>query len=232
MKILAINGSPNREGSTAKLIDMVLEVCSNSGAACEHVHLEDYMIETCTRCNRCIKGGECCVDDDYLHLKAKMLEADGIVIGSPYYNGDAVEHIRVFLDRLSVSDGFYHLFEKKYILGVATSAVNDCKNIAEFCANLGSADLPGGGIVSGILYECIVTNDGVKDMDSENVIKQKVLTVSTKFINDIKNKNTPSFANKKKFPLMENMIKIKEDITGWIQHLKEAGSSKGNSENH
>lgn len=189
MKILAINGSPNKEGSTAKLIDMLLKVCETSGARCEKVNMEDYMIEDCLGCDTCTKDGECCIDDDYLHLKAKMVEADGIIIGSPYYNGTPVEHLRIFMTRLSVSGNLSNIFEEKYIVGVATSAVNDCRNIAEFCANLGSKGSLNGGIVSGLLYECMVTNDGVKDLDDESAIKQKVEEVADKFINDINKKN-------------------------------------------
>lgn len=199
MKILAINGSPNREGTTSKLIDMLLEVCEASGAEYEKVQLEDYTIESCQGCRSCIKGGECCIDDDYLHLKAKMLEVDGIIIGSPYYNGAPVEHLEVFIDRLSVSGNFYRLFSNKYIVGVASSAVNDCKNVAEYCANLGNTGLSGGGIVSGLLYECIVTNDGVKDINEESSIKQRVNEVASKLIKDIKSKNVPFFLRIRRF---------------------------------
>lgn len=205
MKILAINGSPNREGSTAKLIGMLLEACETAGAQCETVQLEDYMIEDCHKCSKCIKDGECSIDDDYLHLKAKMIEADGIIVGSPYYNGSPVEHLQVFMDRLSVSANHCNLFDEKYIVGVSTSAVNDCKNVAEFCATLGASESLGGGIVSGLLYECMVTNDGVKDIDTENVIKQKVNEISAKFINDISKKKVPFFLRIKRFKLFRQI---------------------------
>ena len=194
MKILAINGSPNREGFTGKLIDMLLEACEASGAQCEKVQLEDYAIEGCKGCKKCINGRECCLDDDYLHLKAKMVEADGIIIGSPYYNGSPVEHLQALMSRLSVSSNFNRLVDKKYFVGVSTSAVNDCKKIAEYCAALGDAEPSEGRMVSGLIYECLVTNDGVKDISNESAVKQKVYEVASKFINDIKEKDVSFFS--------------------------------------
>ncbi|MCX7843497.1 MAG: flavodoxin family protein [Clostridia bacterium] len=185
MKILAINASPNREGSTAKLIGMLLEECGKSGAECELVHIEDYSVEPCRRCKKCIKGSLCGIDDDYLHLKAKMLESDGIIIGSPYYDGKPVDGLKLFMERLNTSSVFCNLFAKKYLVGVATSAVDDCRHIAEYCATLGNIAPLSGSIVSGILCQCMVSSDGVRELQYDTELKTRIQNLAKKLISDI-----------------------------------------------
>lgn len=236
MKILAINGSPNREGATAKLIDIIVEYCTDAGAQCEKVHLEDYVIDCCSHCEKCIKGGECSIDDDYVHLKAKMLDSDGIIIGSPYYNGSPVESVQQLLDRLYLSRTHNGIFDKKYMVGVSTSAVNDCRSVAEYCANLGDTDFPGGAIVSGLLYECMVTNEGVKEIDKEEVIKERARLVVGKLISDISNKNVPYIYKMQKSSLtkplsllLAKLIRRKETILSALSKLIENKTGKNNS---
>lgn len=115
MKVLAINGSPNKDGSTSKLIDMILALCIKAGADCEKIHLEDYIIGECIGCSKISSGCECCKDDDFMQLKAKMLEADGIIIGSPYYSGRPTTQIKTFIDRLAFTSIPNKAFSDKYI---------------------------------------------------------------------------------------------------------------------
>ncbi|HEX9060198.1 MAG TPA: flavodoxin family protein [Clostridia bacterium] len=185
MKILAINGSPNRSGATSKLIDMVLNVLKSKGIQCEKVHLEDYSIQSCICCGSCVAGVGCSIDDDYLHLKAMLLEADGIVIGSPNYNGKPVDNLKDFVDRFSPAISACGILRKKFILGVATSAVDDCSEVAKYCASFGGALYTGGGAVSGILNENTVTIDGIKDLLNDEDVKNRVRTVAEKLIQDI-----------------------------------------------
>ena len=191
MKILAINGSPNRTGSTAILLDLLLDTCSKAGAQCEKVNLEDYSILGCKNCAKCIKSGGCLQNDDFMQLKAKMLDADGIIVGSPYYGGKPTLQLKLFLDRLSISSATNCPFSGKYIVGVASSAVSDCRKLASYCANLGLIGIIGNGIVSGILYEGMVLPEGVKDMADDEEIRIKTRKIAKKLIEDIKGKQVP-----------------------------------------
>lgn len=203
MKILAINASPNRNGSTAKLIDLIVKSCGKSGAECEIVHLEDYLIESCGQCRKCLHAGECYLDDDYLHLKAKILESDGIIIGSPYYNSKPVDSIKCFVERIFISDAYAGLFDKKYLIGISTSAVNDCRMVAGYCASLGGAAILGGGTVSGLLNESLVTNDGVRDIQSDADIIKSAEILAKRFIEDIKLMRLSNAHNMLKLILMK-----------------------------
>lgn len=178
-------------------MDMVLEACKSAGAQCEKVHIEDYSIECCVSCSDCTRGVECRTDDDYLHLKAKMLDADGIIIGSPYYNGKPVDSLKILFDRLSMSAASRKAFHKKCLLGISNSAVSDSRPIAEYCASLGGAALPGGAVISGLVFECIVTEDGVRDIENEISVRERVQRAANKFIADIGTETSHvSFANR------------------------------------
>ncbi|MCX7745546.1 MAG: flavodoxin family protein [Clostridia bacterium] len=193
MKVLAINGSPNRDGFTASLLDMLLEVCGNAGADCERVNISDYTMGECGGCGKCVKNGVCCQNDDYVQLKAKMIDADGIIIGSPYYAGKPTEELKLFMDRLFLSSAYYCYFKHKYVVGVSTSAVNDPKKVAKYCADIGKLGAMGGAIVSGLLYECTVTRMDIKDIGSDQEIKERVFEVGNKLIKDIESKYIPGF---------------------------------------
>jgi multimeric flavodoxin WrbA len=201
MKVFAINGSPNKVGSTVKLIEMILDVCSEAGAECEKVNLEDYNIDHCSGCNKCIKNGVCYRDDDFTQLKAKMMEADGIIIGSPYYDGKPTVQLMVFLDRLAISSSYYSHFSQKYIIGVSTSAVNNCKSIAKYCAHLGILGFTYNGIVSGLLYESTVTQISVKDIDSDEEIMERARKAGNKLIEDIEKIPVPLIHKIKRYAL-------------------------------
>lgn len=78
MKILGISGSPRKKGSTAELVRTVLEA---TGAETEFISLSGRNISACNYCLACAKDNVCKVEDDMVELRAKLIEADGFVIG-------------------------------------------------------------------------------------------------------------------------------------------------------
>ena len=121
MRILGISGSPRGEQSESrKLVERVLEGAQASGAEMELVDLSKLHLSFCTACSACHVTGKCPVKDDIEPLKAKMLEADGLVLGSPLYFNGVTAQLKTLLDRLS---HIIHcqLFLGKYACSVATS---------------------------------------------------------------------------------------------------------------
>lgn len=184
MKILGINGSPNKNGSTAMLIDMLLDECSKVGAFCERVDIEDFVTCPCEECNI---DNECHISDDYYQLNAKMMDADGIIIGSPYYNGKATEQIEAFFNKLSAANNRLS-FVDKYFVGVSTSSVSDCKSIAQYCATLGTPLFPVNGIISGLLHEAVMMDNLFQDFRTDEALKKRVESVAASLMDDIKNR--------------------------------------------
>lgn len=191
MRVLAINGSPNREGTTARLIDAFLDECKHLGATCERINIEDYSLYSCQECGKCLENIECELDDDYTQLKAKMLEADAIVIGSPYYDGEVVLSIKTLMQRLVYSAFYKKDFTGKYTVGVSTSAVDDSSKVALYCANLGLKSCMGGFIISSILSENTVFDEGIKDLVEDNQVKAVVKDKVRKLIEDVESNFIP-----------------------------------------
>lgn len=85
MKILFINGSPNRKGNTAALAEILFK-----GKEYEVLNLIDYRIGS---------YGQMFADDQLEEVIAKMKEAEVIVIGSPLYWHNICGSVRNVLDR-------------------------------------------------------------------------------------------------------------------------------------
>lgn len=100
MKVLAINGSPRKNGNTQILIDEALKEVENEGVQVESISIADYDIKPCTGCERCFsKPWSCPIKDDAVKVLKKMVSADGLLIGSPVYCGGATAQLKALMDR-------------------------------------------------------------------------------------------------------------------------------------
>jgi multimeric flavodoxin WrbA len=101
MKVIAINGSPRRDGNTAILIKEVFKILESHGIETEMIQLGNKLVHGCTACMKCkdIQDGKCHIKNDHLNLcLQKMVEADGIIIGSPVYFADVTTEIKALID--------------------------------------------------------------------------------------------------------------------------------------
>jgi multimeric flavodoxin WrbA len=102
MKIIGINASPKGEKSqTRRLVMGVLEGARQAGADITFVDICGLEIRYCTACGTCYAKGECIHDDDFLALLEKMMDADGIVLGSPNYINAVTAQLKTMLDRMA-----------------------------------------------------------------------------------------------------------------------------------
>jgi multimeric flavodoxin WrbA len=102
MKILGINASPRGDKSqTRRLVAAVLEGARQVGADVTFIDVCSLDIAYCTACGTCYAKGECVSDDDYPMLLEKMVDADGIVLGSPNYINAVTAQMKTMLDRMA-----------------------------------------------------------------------------------------------------------------------------------
>jgi multimeric flavodoxin WrbA len=102
MKILGLNASPRGDKSqTRRLVAAVLEGARQTGADITFIELCSLHIAYCTACGTCYAKGECVNDDDYPILLEKMMDADGIVLGSPNYINAVSAQMKTMLDRMA-----------------------------------------------------------------------------------------------------------------------------------
>jgi multimeric flavodoxin WrbA len=103
MKVIAINGSPNKEGNTFHALRMVGDELVASGIDFEILHIGHKMIHGCLACNKCAvnKDEKCIIKTDDLNIWIQQIkQADGIIIGSPVHYAGIPGTMKSFLDRL------------------------------------------------------------------------------------------------------------------------------------
>jgi multimeric flavodoxin WrbA len=122
MKVIAINGSPNKEGNTFLALNMVGNELNTNGIDFEILHIGHKMIHGCTACRKCSvnKDEECNIKTDELNNWLQIIKsADGILIGSPVYYSGIAGTMKSFLDRLFyVSGSNGNLFRHKVAASV------------------------------------------------------------------------------------------------------------------
>ncbi|MGB9372234.1 MAG: flavodoxin family protein [Halobacteriota archaeon] len=116
-KVIAINGSPRKDGNTAILIRHVLAELEDEGFETELVQFAGKRIRGCTACMKCFENRDkrCVFDDDVVNdCIEKMAAADSIVLGSPVYFTDVTAEMKALVDRAGfVSFANDGLFKRK-----------------------------------------------------------------------------------------------------------------------
>jgi multimeric flavodoxin WrbA len=102
MKVVAFNGSARKDGNTAILIRHVFRELEKEEIDTELVQLSGSRIHGCIACMKCFenKDQHCSVKDDMANeCIEKMLEADGIILGSPTYFANVSTEMKALIDR-------------------------------------------------------------------------------------------------------------------------------------
>ncbi|MHA2181201.1 MAG: flavodoxin family protein [Promethearchaeota archaeon] len=99
MKILGISCSPHKKGNTVILLEETLKGAAEHGADTELFSVSGKDIKGCDACYSCITTGECHNQDDMQLLYTKLIEADGIVYGSPIHFYGITAQAKAIMDR-------------------------------------------------------------------------------------------------------------------------------------
>ncbi|MFP4461137.1 MAG: flavodoxin family protein [Thermotogota bacterium] len=100
IKILGIVGSKRKNGNTSIVVQKALDETQHEGAQTELLYLSDYQYSDCNGCEGCAKDFRCVIEDGMQQIYPKILEADGIVVGSPTYFYNLTALMKAFIDRL------------------------------------------------------------------------------------------------------------------------------------
>ncbi|KAA6322426.1 2-amino-4-deoxychorismate dehydrogenase [termite gut metagenome] len=125
MKVIAIHGSPRKEGNSHYALTQVGRSLQEEGVEFEIIQIGNKFIQGCTACGKCKENRDdkCTITDDMLNdTLQKMKEADGIILASPVYYSGIAGTMKCFLDRaFSVSAANGHWFRHK--VGASVVAV-------------------------------------------------------------------------------------------------------------
>lgn len=107
-QLVAVYGSPRRNGNTATLLKAAVEGAKSAGARVEEIVLRDLKLSPCLEIYGCKHGGRCVINDDFGRVRDQLLEADGMMLASPIFFYTVSAHTKIFMDR------FQSLWVKKY----------------------------------------------------------------------------------------------------------------------
>lgn len=119
MKVLAINGSPRKNGNVELMLKAAEEVLKGRGVEVETLSLADRDVRPCDACERCYKRRwDCPIEDDGKAVLERMLVADGLLVGSPVYFGGVTAQLKALFDRSIMA---YQAFEFRNKVGGAVT---------------------------------------------------------------------------------------------------------------
>jgi len=100
MNILALIGSPRKNGNTVAAVDTLLSGAKDAGHETDRIMVYDQNILPCIDCRRCQRVPfACCLRDDMGMLYEKISGADVLVIGTPLYWYGASAPMKTCIDR-------------------------------------------------------------------------------------------------------------------------------------
>ncbi len=85
MKVLLINGSPHQSGCTYTALTEVSNVLNDEGIRTEILQIGTKPVQGCIDCGRCAETRRCVFPDMVNLVLDKMMESDGLIVGSPVY---------------------------------------------------------------------------------------------------------------------------------------------------
>ncbi|MFW9938848.1 MAG: flavodoxin family protein [Candidatus Thorarchaeota archaeon] len=131
MKVVLFNGSPRKEGNTYHSLKIVMDELEAEGIECDYVWIGMNKLQGCTACLKCVDNDDqkCVLPGDKMNeYIEKMLQADGIIIGSPTYFSNVSSSVKALIERAGYATGG-HL---KHKVGAAVVAVRRAGGVHVF----------------------------------------------------------------------------------------------------
>jgi multimeric flavodoxin WrbA len=125
MKVIAINGSPRKDGNTNQALKIMAHELEHQGIEVEIIHIGHLNIHGCIHCGYCwtSEGNHCVFKDDIVNETAKkMREADGFILGSPTYYAGIAGTMKAFLDRVFFTSSGYFKYKAATSISVVRRA--------------------------------------------------------------------------------------------------------------
>ena len=102
MNVVVFNGSPRKEGVTYQCLNIVMDELKAAGVEVDYNWIGMDKLQGCNSCYQCLqnKDKRCAVKTDKMNeYIEKILEADGIILGSPTFFADTCTTIKALIER-------------------------------------------------------------------------------------------------------------------------------------
>ncbi len=104
MKVVLVNGSPNKEGCTYRALKEIAMELTKEGIDTEIFWIGKKPITGCMACWSCGDTGKCIFDDVVCKFHKIADCADGYIFGSPVHYASATGMLTSFMDRVFMSE--------------------------------------------------------------------------------------------------------------------------------
>ncbi len=124
MKVILVNGSPNKNGCTYTALCEVEKTLNQSGVETEIFWIGTKAVSGCIACKGCIENRKCVIDDVVNEFAEKAQSADGFVFGSPVHYAGLAGNMASFMDRVfysSACGGNAKIFRYKPVSGIISA---------------------------------------------------------------------------------------------------------------
>lgn len=128
MKITIINGSPRKNGSTAKILRRLQAYLENKDNVTISYHnIAEYSLLDCSGCLSCYAKGACHLKDNLENINKEVAESEVLIIGSPVYVSNVPATLKKYIDR-----GHFVLeqsLHRKYTFAIATYEIGGSSDV-------------------------------------------------------------------------------------------------------
>ena len=101
MKVLLINGSPHNKGNTHLALSEVASALESCGIQTKIISIGTKAVQGCIGCGKCSEIGRCAFKDElYNNVRENLMDADGLIVGSPVYYAGPNGSLCALLDRV------------------------------------------------------------------------------------------------------------------------------------
>lgn len=105
MKIILLEGSPNRHGSSNLLGEAFTKGAEEAGHEVTVISAAHSRISPCTGCVSCGYDGPCVQKDDMEYIRKEILGADMLVFVTPLYYYGMSAQLKILVDRFCALNG-------------------------------------------------------------------------------------------------------------------------------
>lgn len=99
MKVLLVNGSPNKNGCTNEALKEIEKVLKENKIETEIFWIGNKAISGCLGCEKCLENKKCVINDIVNKFIEKAKSTDGFIFGTPVHYAGASGFITSFMDR-------------------------------------------------------------------------------------------------------------------------------------
>lgn len=122
-RVLCVYGNPKAGGFVHDCVDHIAARLEGTGVEVDRLRLNECTMGDCVGCFKCLRTGDCSIEDDVGQIIERIRQCDGLVTGASVRNGLFPAIFKRFYERITYILGFGRELRGKYILAVGAVGI-------------------------------------------------------------------------------------------------------------